>query len=74
MKQKKLDLVVNYLLRLINAGMHSFSKADVISGLNSIGFKDSENVISVMIKNKTLIPLKNGKITFNLVELRKNKQ
>jgi len=65
------ELIVTHLVRMKNAGFTSVSKAEIISDLQAIGITICIDVINVLIRDKTLISLKNGKVSLNLHKLRK---
>ena len=65
------EVVQNYFIRLMNDDITSISKADVDYYLKSIGIKDASKVTDSLVSDGTLIPLKNKRISLNLVKLRK---
>ena len=68
------DTIVTYMVKLMNDGMTSVLRAEISSYMNSIGIRGCEDNIDNLIRKKVLLPLKNGKITLNLVKLKKKQK
>jgi len=67
------ELIVTYLVKLENAGIYSVQLVEIDWYLSSIGIKGCEASIDLLMKNKILLRLKNGKVTLNKLK-RKKKQ
>ena len=67
------EIAETYMIRLCNDGMTSVKPSEITAYLKSIGI-DGEETIKVMIKNKILLELKSGKVTLNMVKIRKKRK
>ncbi len=65
------DLVVSYLIRLKNSKVTSISEYSLLNYLDSVGLKNPQGEIKSMVTTKTLLKLKNGKVSLNLRKLKK---
>lgn len=68
------DFVEKYMVRLLNAGTTSVTRAELSLYLQSVGFERCEDCIDSLLQRKTLISLSTGKVTLNVVKLRKKQR
>lgn len=63
--------VLTYMVTLKNKRVTSISREKLSLFLNSVGIRNSDEVVCLLIKKEILIPLQNNKLTMNFFKAKK---